>query len=351
MITYKAYLDDIENLCALDLPWGEFDGKNILITGATGLIGSCLADVLCYRNRKRLTKTNIYVMSRSLEKIRARFPDFFGEPWFIPVIQDITDPLAVDAGMDYIINCASNAHPRAYAQDPVGTITTNFLGLKNLLDHAVKHSTRKIVELSSVEIYGSCNAPFDDFSEDYCGHLDCNTMRAGYPESKRVCEALCQAYLEKHGVPVVIARPCRVYGPTMEASDSKATAQFFKNVLSGEDIVLKSTGLQVFSYAYMADVVSGILFLLFYGQDGEAYNIADPASVVTLADLAQLIAENNGRKVRFDLPDAVEQKGFSGSVRAVLLTNKIESIGWHPQTDIQSGVQKTISVLKRVMQE
>lgn len=347
MITCTQYIDDIKQLCELDIPWECFDRKNVLITGATGLIGSCLVDLLGYRNQQKLSSMNLYVLSRSREKLRARFPDFCDEEWFVPVIQDISAPLAVDVGMDYIINCASNAHPRIYAEDPIGTITTNIFGLKNLLDHAVKYSTTKVVEMSSVEIYGSCNSPLDNFAENYCGHLDCNAMRAGYPESKRVCEALCQAYLAKYNVPVVIARPCRVYGPTMDNSDSKATAQFFKNVLAGEDIVLKSKGDQVFSYAYMADIVSGILYLLFKGINGEAYNIADANSVVTLAELAHLVAETNGRKVRFDLPDDVEQKGFSGSVRAVLLTEKINQLGWKAQTDIKMGVSKTIAVLKK----
>lgn len=348
MITYKEYIDDIKSISNLDLPWEVLNGKNILITGATGLIGSCLVDVLGYRNKLNLSSSKLYVMSRSLEKIKKRFPDFCSEGWFFPIIQDISQPLTVDVGMDYMVNCASNAHPRAYAEDPVGTITTNLFGLSHLMEHAVKYGTQKVLEMSSVEVYGSGNSPLDDFAEDYCGHLDCNTMRAGYPESKRACEALCQAYLSKHHVPVVIARPCRIYGPTMDKSDSKAIAQFFKNVLAGEDIVLKSKGDQVFSYAYMADVASGILFVLLKGENGEAYNIADPDSIVTLAGLAELIAANNGCKVKFDVPDDVEKKGFSGSMRAVLLTSKIEQLGWHPQTGIKSGVQKTIAILKKL---
>lgn len=349
MITYKDYIQDLQTVSALDLQWSGFDGKRILITGATGLIGSYLVDVLGYRNKTGQSSCVIYVLSRSQEKLRRRFPDFYEEPWFVPVIQDIVQPLLIEERLDYMVNCASNAHPRAYAEDPVGTITTNVFGLNNLLEHAVKYGIEKFLELSSVEIYGSCTAPMDDFSENYCGYIDCNTMRAGYPESKRVCEALCQAFLAKHNIPVVIARPCRVYGPTMDMSDSKASAQFFKNVLAGQDIVLKSKGDQVFSYAYVADVVSAMLFLLLKGVAGEAYNIADPQSVVTLEQLADVIAANNDRKVVFDLPDDVESKGFSGAMRAVLLTSKMEALGWVPQTDIKAGAAKTISILKKVV--
>lgn len=204
--------------------------------------------------------------------------------------------------------------------------------------------------MSSVEVYGSSNYPEDDFDERYCGHIDCNTLRAGYPESKRVCEALCQAYLEKYRIPVVIARPCRIYGPTMGMSDSKAIGQFFRNVLAGENIVLKSAGNQVFSYAYMADVVSAILYILLKGTDGEAYNIADQNSIISLGELAKLIATSNGRDVCFDLPDATEKKGFSGAQRGVLRSEKLESLGWKPRTNIENGIQKTITILKNIIE-
>jgi len=347
MVTYKEYIDDVKAVSDLPIEWDKLNGKNILITGATGLIGSCLVDVLGYRNKTGRTLCNIYAMSRSGNRLQRRFPEFFKEKWFIPVVQDIRKPLLVETDMDFIVNCASNAHPRIYAEDPVGTITTNLVGLENLLHHAVACNTEKVLEVSSIEIYGACNTSKDDFKENYCGYLDCNTLRAGYPESKRVCEALCQAYRSKYKLPIVIARPCRVYGPTMDMSDSKATAQFFKNVLAGENIVLKSKGDQVFSYAYMADVVAGLLYLLFRGEDGQAYNIADPNSTVSLRNLAELIAKDSGQKVVFDSPDDIEKRGFSGATRGVLITTKIERLGWRAQTNIEAGVQRTVEILSQ----
>lgn len=350
MITYRDYIEDIQSVATLDMPWNCFSGKSVLVTGATGLIGSFLVDLLCYGNRTGRISCKVYALSRSEEKLRKRFPDFYQEEWFTPVIQDITQPFGVEARMDYIVNCASNAHPRAYAEEPVETITANVLGLYNLMEHTKKYGVQRFLEISSVEVYGNCVKTTDDFSEGYCGRIDCNTLRAGYPESKRVCEALCQAYLQQESIPFVIARPCRIYGPTMSQSDSKAIAQFFRKALASEDVVLKSKGDQVFSYCYVSDAVSAILILLQRGEVGNAYNIADSRSIVSLAQLADMIASNSGRKVRFELPDQIENKGFSNATRGVLLTSKIERLGWRARVDIASGVRKTVSILKSIEQ-
>lgn len=345
MITFNDYLEDIKAIAGLPIPWDRLDGRSVLITGATGLIGSCMVDVLCYRNLMGQTPCHVYAMSRSEVKLRARFSDFIDKAWFIPVVQDIRQPLCLDQPIDYVINGASNAHPRAYAKDPVGTITANVMGLDSLLRYAVSHGVTRLLELSTVEVYGSSRRAEDVFFENYCGDIDCNTLRAGYPESKRVCEALCQAYTEQFGISTIIARPCRVYGPTMDMSDSKATAQFIKNILRGENITLKSKGNQLFSYAYMADVVSGLLYILLEGKSGEAYNIADSNSIITLGEMAEVLARQNNRRVVYDIPDSAEQKGFSGSMRAILDASKLEGLGWKACTSIQNGLKKTVTIL------
>ena len=247
---------------------------------------------------------------------------------------------------DYIIHLASNTHPLLYATDPIGTITTNIIGLQNLLDFAVNHHTTRFLFTSSNEIYGENRGDVELFNEDYCGYINCNTLRAGYPESKRCGEALCQAYIAQKGLDVVIARITRSYGPTMQMSDTKAISQFIKKGVFGEDIVLKSAGTQYYSYTYVADAVSGLLTVLLNGNIGEAYNVADEHSDITLKELATLIAEINEKKVVFENPNTIESLGYSKATKARLNGQKLQQLGWQPRYDIRRGIERTIQILK-----
>ena len=184
------------------------------------------------------------------------------------------------------------------------------------------------------------------FREESCGYIDCNTLRAGYPESKRCGEALCQAYRKQKGMDIVIPRLTRSYGPTFLETDTKAISQFIKKGVQGEDIILKSAGTQFYSYTYVADAVSGLLTVLLKGEDGEAYNIADESSDITLRDLAELIAGISGKEVRFEIPDAVEAAGYSKATKARLDGHKLQALGWQPQYDIRTGIERTITILK-----
>jgi nucleoside-diphosphate-sugar epimerase len=330
-------------VAALELPWEQLRGRSILISGATGMIGSFLIDVLM---EKKLDLT-VYALGRNEEKAKARFIRWWDDPHFVFVPCDINKGVTVNAEtVDYVFHAASNTHPVAYATDPIGTITTNIIGTDNLLSFAADHGTRRVLFASSVEVYGENRGDREYFTEDYCGYINCNTLRAGYPESKRAGEALCQAYIRQKGLDVVIPRLARTYGPTMLMSDTKALSQFIKNSLAGENIVLKSAGTQFFSYSYVADAVSGILYCLCKGVCGEAYNIADTASDITLRDLAAAIAAEAGTQVVFEIPDAVESAGYSKATKAVLDSTKLQTLGWKAKWNIQTGIAATMAILK-----
>lgn len=346
----KKYQEDVAYVANLGLPWEKLQDRSIMISGATGLIGSCLVDVIMHRNKHNQMNCKVYALGRNEQRAKERFSYCCEEENYQFIPYDINLPLIRDdLGMiDYILHLASNTHPVAYATDPIGTITTNIIGTQNMLEFAACHHATRCAFASSNEIYGENRGDVEKFDEEYCGYINSNTMRAGYPESKRCGEALCQAYIKQKDLDVVVPRLTRSYGPTMLLSDTKAISQFIRKGIAGEDIILKSEGTQYYSYTYVSDAVSGLLTVLLCGEKGEAYNIADDASDIMLKDLASIIAKTAGKEVVFELPDAVESAGFSKATKARLESAKLQKLGWKARYAIEDGISRTIEILKNI---
>ena len=347
----KLYLQQIEEIAYMALPWNCIEGKTVLLSGATGMIGKCLIDILLKHNdmlEDQLSTIQVVAMSRNEQTAKERFSKYWGRKDFAYQVCDVNDHIPEVGTVDFVIHAASNTHPRQYAGDSIGTITSNIIGTKNLLDYAVTHETRRFCFVSSVEIYGENRGDVEKFGESYLGYINCNTLRAGYPESKRLGETLCNAYLETYGLDFVIPRLSRVYGPTMLLSDTKAISQFIKKAAAGEDIVLKSEGNQKYSYSYVTDAAAGLLHILLSGESGQAYNVADKESDITLKDLAENLAEISGKHVIFELPEESERKGYSTATRAMLDAGKLEHLGWKANVHMSEGLRDTVDSLKNV---
>jgi len=350
LIDNEKYFDDVKRV-ADTANFEKYKNSSILITGASGLICSFLVDVLMYRNNEYNDNIKIYMLCRNEKKLLDRFSSYNvtsaseNTSNLMYIIQDVCDDFNFDIDFDYIIHGASNTHPKQYSTDPVGTITTNIIGMNNILNYCKNHKPKRVFMMSSVEIYGENRQDTEYFDENYLGYINCNTARAGYPESKRLCEALCQSYISQYDLDIVIGRLSRVYGPTMLKDDSKALAQFIRNALNNEDIVLKSEGNQLYSYTHVADAVDAIIYIMNYGYKGEAYNIADKNSDIRLKDLASILASYNNKEVVFELPDEVERKGYSTATKAIMSSEKINSIGWYPHYTIEEGLSQTLDIL------
>lgn len=319
------------------------DKKAFLVTGASGLIGSCLVDLLMLANQEG-KKNHVYALGRNREKLEYRFKEFVGNAYFHIIEQDICKPIDVEYTFDYIIHGASNADPVSYAKFPVETMLTNIIGAKNILDYGRLHPNCMITLLSTFEVYGKCDK--DVYTEMDAGVIDFNQFRACYPESKRSLEILSRCYIDEYSVRANVARLCSVYGPTMSPQDSKAHAQFLRNALNGENIVLKSEGLQKRTYCYVIDAVRGILAVLFKGEVGKNYNISNSNSIVSIVELAKLIASLCGKKVVFCYPSDIESKGFSKPQNCILDSTKLCKLGWQGLYDIKSGMTECIEIMK-----
>ncbi len=318
----------------------DFSNKKILVTGASGLVGSCIIDILQECNLLKDSGITIYALGRNKERLQKRFGFDV-----ICIEQDIRNPLDVTVEYDYIIHAASNADPVRYAIEPVETILTNIEGCKNVFEYARIHKGTRVLLTSTFEVYGKIEG-VDTYSEDMYGAVDFHLLRNGYTESKRCSEMLACSYCDEYGIDVVIARLASIYGPTMIPSDSKAHAQFLRNGVNGEDIVLKSEGLPRRTYCYVIDTATAILSILLNGKTGEAYNVSNEQSICSIKEFACAVAEASNRKVVMDLPNATEAKGFSKPQNCILDNTKLRALGWQGRFTLKEGVSETLQMLK-----
>jgi len=321
-------------------------GARVLVTGATGLIGSCLVDALLLLNTARGMAIEIHAAGRSEPGMRSRFGAAADAPCFHYVPYDATKPLTLDFEADYVVHAATSAHPLAYATDPVGILQANIIGTMNLLEALRGWGHGRFLLLSSGEIYGENPALPVGFSEADTGTIDTMRPRACYPEGKRAAETLCASYVAQYGVNACVARLCHVYGPTFTASNSRADAQFLRNALNGQNIVMKSAGSQVRSWCYVADAVCALMTLLIRGEAGQAYNVANRHSVASIREYARTLADIAGVELVFELPPEVEKAGYTRISRAVLNPAKLEKLGWQPRYGLREGLEESYRACK-----
>ena len=335
---HRLYREDISNILSVK-GVDELRGKSFLVTGATGMVGVMLIDALM-----ALGDVKVIAVGRSKDKAKERLGEYFDNTKFEFLEHDVCAPFPKDIIVDYIIPMASNTHPLAYSKYPVETMMINLKGAEHALNLA-ESTGATVIYTSTNEVYG--NAVSDEvFDEDSNGKLNLGNARACYNESKRSAEAMCQSYKTERGVKVKIVRLCRIFGPTMLMTDTKASSQFIQKAVVGEDIVLKSNGMQFFSYIYVADAVMGLITVLLNGEYGMAYNVSSERTNVHLRDFARLCAEYNGKSVVYDIPDATEQTGYSIATQAILSNERIKQIGFIPQYDMEDAVKRTIEILR-----
>ena len=347
MKIYKSdiYINDLKNAIDSTNGFDLLENKSVMITGATGLIGSFLTDMLIYANDVYNLNIKVYAVGRSIERLKRRFDKQSNDNLYL-IEQDVNNNISFDFDIDYIIHSASNAYPKVFSEDPVGTIMSNIIGTKNLLDYGVKHGCSRFLFVSSGEVYGQFDTELDSFSEEHGGYVNPTHWRSCYPSSKRTAETLCTSYTKQYGIDTVIVRPCHIFGPTSTSFDNRANVQFINNVLAGEDIILKSDGVQTRSYCYIADCASAIVTILLKGESCEAYNIAPIAERVTIAEFAKKIADIGGKKVIFEKADYETKEQSSPIPRQVLNAHKLENLGWTNRYSIDTGIENTINILK-----
>ena len=321
-------------------------GKAVLITGSTGLIGSALTDSLIRWNETRAGKIRIFAAGRDTRKIAARFAPYAQADWFraVPYDASATDN-ALDCSCDYVIHAASNAFPGMIVREPVETMLSNFLGLKGLLDYAGERHAKRVLYVSSSEVYGKKDGSQPYQESDY-GYVEPLNPRSSYAVGKRAAETLCAAYAAEYGADCVIVRPGHIYGPTASPLDNRVSSAWAYAAARGEPIVMKSDGAQIRSYCYCLDCASAMITVLLKGESVRAYNISNPDSIITIRQMAELLAEFSGVELKREAATEQEKNGFNPMSNSSLNAESLLSLGWKGVFDAGKGLSHTVSILR-----
>lgn len=316
-------------------------GKRVLITGATGLIGAALVDLLSYLDRSRNLGVVVIAAVRHLERAKVRFG---GRVKYLKY--DATQQFEFDDPVDVIVHAASAASPDLYVSKPVETLMANVNGLNELLKFAVGRHVGKVVYVSSSEVYG-CAAPRENgFVETDSGSVEILNPRSSYPMGKRAAETLAACYVKQYGLNVSIVRPGHIYGPTATNSDIRVSSAFAYQAARGERIVMKSAGSQERSYTHCLDCASAILAVAVGGESGRAYNIANSDVRCSIRRMAEILAAVGGVELAIEAPSAEEQKAFNPMDNSCLDASALMALGWHGVISAEEGLRDTVRILK-----
>ena len=340
----KVVQEDMRLMAEEHLDWHQFDGKTILVTGATGMLATYISYLLLYLREEKGIDLRLLALCRTKTKAEKTFQIFWDKPYFELLLQDISKPIQYEGKIDYIFHLAGNASPHFINTDPVGIVKSNMLGTFNVLELAKDKKTTKVLFASTREVYGK-NEKDDNLTETSFGTIDPMENRSCYPESKRAAETIFRSYYLQYGVNFNALRIAHSYGPGMNLyGDGRVMADLMGNVVDGKDIELKSTGEALRAFCYITDAVSGIFYAALRGEPGEAYNLANETEEISIRDLAQMLVslrKNKNLKVVFNIPKT--NQGYCNYKRVSLCTKKIDKLGWQPKVGLEEGCLRTIN--------
>ncbi|MCH5266890.1 MAG: NAD-dependent epimerase/dehydratase family protein [Lachnospiraceae bacterium] len=341
--------EDIEQAVAQNLPFDELKDSRVFVTGATGLIGSQVIKFLLCLNRLKNMNITVIAFARSKEKAKKVFPYLEEEDHLTLALGDISNPVDYAGEVDYILHGASPTSSKYFVSNPVETITTAMDGTRYVLDFAKEKQVKGVVYLSSLEVYGTPAEDAGMITEKDYGYIDPLSVRSSYSEGKRIIECLCASYAKEYNVPVKVARLSQTFGAGVEYDDGRVFAEFARCAIEGRNIVLHTEGKTVRSYCYTMDAVTALLTILIKGKTGEAYNVTNMDTAISIYDMAKLVCElqpESGISVEKDIPEDLASFGYNPEMVIRLDATRLQELGWQATVDMQGMYKRLIASMK-----
>lgn len=339
--------EDFQEIWNYKLSWNELNNTSIMVTGASGLIGSFFIYALINRNIQYGSNIRIIALARNIERLQRKF-GCYKEVEIIA--QDVCNIIHYDKNLDYILHAACDVQPKTASLNPVGICKSNAEGTFQVCELA-KNAHAKIILLSSIGVYGKSENRIP-FSGEESVNIDLGDSSFAYNESKRMAEMICASYAKQFQLAYSVLRIGRVYGPTMNETDSMVLSSFLFDAVSGKNLYLKSNGKQRYTYVYIADVIAAIFFLMLKGKRTH-YNCGEGKDIehLNLGQIAEIIAqENNVLLCKADMSMS-DRQIYSDTVYSVMTSDTLIQLGWEKKTDIYQGIKKTSRILKEYLKK
>lgn len=340
----KIQIEDCQNIGNLEfINWEQFKGCTFLITGSTGLIGQSLVNAIAFNSQEKDLKIKLILPARNTNSAKEQF-SWTGADI---ITYELGTELKLNRSVDYVVHLASPTSSKYFTEKPVNTMLANIEGTRAILDWSFKHPVKKLIFLSTMEVYGFPEKGHK-VKENELGSFETMNVRNSYPVAKIACECLCNSYYFQYGVPAVILRATQTFGPGVKYNDERVFAEFMRCAVERRDIILKSTGMTERSYLYTADAVSAILVSLLRAIPGEAYTVANPDTYCSIKDMAQMVAGEIAEgqiKVRFDIVEDIEKLGYANTLFMDLNVDKISRLDWMPCFGLKTMFERMILAL------
>jgi len=324
----------------------ELRKKTIAITGATGLLGACMVRCLLKLNSQQNLGLRILAVVRNIAKAEVMFGKQNDVLVFYAYNFSKNEIFNPTEKIDFIVHFASPTASKYFVEYPVETMVAVFNGTKKLLDYARTNQTQSVLLASSLEVYGTITNDSKPLTEDAQGFLNPMDVRSSYPMAKRAAETLCHNYAKEYGTHTKVARLAQTFGAGVTKNDNRVFAQFARSIINGEDIIMHTKGELCRCYCYTTDAIAAMLYILLRGKDGEAYNVANETTYISIKDMATFLAETFNPKIKV-VVELKENMGYSPTTKLRLSTNKIQQLGWTPHYNLQEMFHRLIESLKQ----
>lgn len=341
--------EDMERVASCEMPFEQFKCQTFLITGATGLIGSLLVKNLLHCSQKHDLHIKVFAVVRNIRKAREIFADYLTEDQLEFVVCDLSkEKIILDDRVDYIVHAAAITQSKVMVTKPVETIRLSLNSTDMLLSLAFEKRVKSFLYISSMEVYGT-TPEGRKTDETVLGYLDLKSVRSCYPESKRMCECLCNSYAEEYGLNVKIARLAQTFGAGVLKNENRVFAQFARSVIEGKDIILHTEGKSEGNYVYTRDAIKALFLLLMSGADSDTFNISNEATHTTIADMAHMVVHQLAHdriKVKFDIPEDAGMYGYAADTKLFLDAGKMRKLGWYPEVGLKEAFERMIDDMR-----
>lgn len=336
--------DDIESFRLPDELAQRLHDSTIIVTGATGLIGSLF--VRCVGAAVGGIRWILPV--RNAEKARRILAQSPVSPGSVEIIEtDLVEFFNItEAHADYIVHCASPTNGELISKRPAETFLLAVESTRAALDYSRRNAVKGMVYVSSLEYYGQ-NYSDDPVSEDMMGYVDRHSPRSSYPLGKQAAEYLCFSYASEFGTLVATARLTQTFGAGVAPDDKRVFAQFARSVIAGNDIVLHTEGRSAKPYCYTTDCIAALVYVLLKGSPGEAYNVATPGTYVSIRQLAETFRDAFNPAINVEVQP--RDCGYAPETRLNLNPAALLELGWTPRHGLVEMLRRLVASMQETV--